>query len=121
VSLMNNTFDPIQLWKSWYDVVEKTWGKSLDDWVKTEEYAAWTGQLQKWFFYSQDHYKKAIDQILNENHLPNKDELARVAQLVIQLEEKVEKMDERIDDEVLVELQSIRHAVDRIAAVSVNK
>ncbi|WCK53380.1 hypothetical protein PP175_18780 [Aneurinibacillus sp. Ricciae_BoGa-3] len=119
MSLMNNTFDPIQLWKSWYDVLEKTWGKSLDDWVKTEEYAAWTGQLQKWFFYSQEQYKKTMDQILNDNNLPNKDELARVAQLVIQLEEKVEKLDDRFDDELLTELQSIRQAVDRISIASV--
>lgn len=104
----NQTFDPVQMWKSWYDLVEKTWGKSMDDFVKTSEYSAMVGEYQKWFFYSQEQYKKWMDQFLNENNMPSKEEIARVAQLVIQLEEKVEKLDERLDDEVMARLDEIK-------------
>ncbi|WP_027417811.1 hypothetical protein [Aneurinibacillus terranovensis] len=118
--IVNQTFDPIQVWKSWYDMVEKTWGKTIDDWVKTDEYAAWVGQLQKWFFYSQDHYKKTVDQILAENNLPSKDEIARLAQLVIQLEDKVEKLDDRLDDELFPKLHAIHAAVDKLTTAGEN-
>ncbi|MFT9849331.1 hypothetical protein [Aneurinibacillus sp. REN35] len=109
----NQTFDPVQMWKSWYDLVEKTWGKTMDDFVKTSEYSTMIGEYQKWFFYSQDQYKKMVDQLLTENNLPNKDEIARLAQLVIQLEEKVEKLDERLDDEIITKLDEIKAALDK--------
>lgn len=109
----NQTFDPVQMWKSWYDLVEKTWGKTMDDFVKTSEYSTMIGEYQKWFFYSQDQYKKMVDQLLTENNLPNKDEIARLAQLVIQLEEKVEKLDERFDDEIIAKLDEIKAALDK--------
>ncbi|WP_052947637.1 hypothetical protein [Aneurinibacillus tyrosinisolvens] len=111
--LSDQTFDPVQMWKSWYDMMEKTWGKSMDDWVKTNEYSALMGEYQKWFFYSQDQYKKMADQVLYENNIPNKNEIARVAELVIQLEEKVEKLDERLDDDILTELRALREAVEK--------
>lgn len=109
----NQTFDPVQLWKSWYDLVEKTWGKTLDDFIKTSEYSAMVGEYQKWFFYSQDQYKKMVDQVLAENNLPSKEEIARVAQLVIQLEEKVEKLDERLDDEIVAKLDDIKKLLQK--------
>jgi polyhydroxyalkanoic acid synthase PhaR subunit len=109
----NQTFDPVQLWKSWYDLVEKTWGKTLDDFVRTPEYSSLVGEYQKWFFYSQEQYKKIVDQLLSENNVPNKEEIAHVAQLVIQLEEKVEKLDERLDDEILVKLDEIKEALEK--------
>lgn len=111
----NQTFDPVQMWKSWYDLVEKTWGKSLDDFVKTSEYSAMVGEYQKWFFYSQDQYKRWMDQFLNENNMPSKEEIARVAQLVIQLEEKVEKLDERLDDEIITKLDEIKATLEKPA------
>jgi polyhydroxyalkanoic acid synthase PhaR subunit len=109
----NQTFDPVQMWKNWYDLVEKTWGKTIDDFIKTTEYASLVGEYQKWFFYSQEQYKKMMDQVLHENNLPSKEEIARVAQLVIQLEEKVEKLDERIDDEILTKLQEIKGVLEK--------
>lgn len=109
----DQTFDPVQMWKSWYDLVEKTWGKTMDDFVKTTEYSSMMGEYQKWFFYSQDQYKKMVDQVLHDNNLPNKEEIARVAQLVIQLEEKVEKLDERVDDEILAKLDEIKGMLDK--------
>jgi polyhydroxyalkanoic acid synthase PhaR subunit len=109
----NQTFDPVQMWKSWYDLVEKTWGKTIDDFIKTTEYASLVGEYQKWFFYSQEQYKKIMDQVLHENNLPSKEEIARIAQLVIQLEEKVEKLDERIDDEILTKLQEIKEVLEK--------
>ncbi|CEH28478.1 hypothetical protein [Aneurinibacillus migulanus] len=111
----NQTFDPVQMWKSWYDLVEKTWGKSLDDFVKTSEYSAMVGEYQKWFFYSQDQYKRWMEQFLNENNMPSKEEIARVAQLVIQLEEKVEKLDERLDDEIIAKLDEIKATLGKPA------
>ncbi|MED0675686.1 hypothetical protein P4S93_01375 [Aneurinibacillus thermoaerophilus] len=109
----NQTFDPVQMWKSWYDLVEKTFGKTIDDFIKTTEYGSMIGEYQKWFFYSQEQYKKMVDQILNENNLPSKEEIARVAQLVIQLEEKVEKLDERLDDEILSTLNEIKETLKK--------
>ncbi|ERI10491.1 putative polyhydroxyalkanoic acid synthase, PhaR subunit [Aneurinibacillus aneurinilyticus] len=117
----NQTFDPVQMWKSWYDLVEKTWGKSMDDFVKTSEYSAMVGEYQKWFFYSQEQYKKWMDQFLNENNMPSKEEIARVAQLVIQLEEKVEKLDERLDDEVMARLDEIKTTLEKSAKSSAKK
>ncbi|MBN6186091.1 hypothetical protein JQN58_03695 [Aneurinibacillus sp. BA2021] len=117
----NQTFDPVQMWKSWYDLVEKTWGKTMDDFVKTSEYSTMIGEYQKWFFYSQDQYKKMMDQFLMENNMPNKDEIARVAQLVIQLEEKVEKLDERLDDEIVAKLDEIKAALDKSTKVTAKK
>lgn len=104
-------FDPFQIWKSWYGVLEQTWGKSLDEWVKTEEYSIWTGELQKWFFYTHEHYKKTVDKILAENNIPNKEDISNIAQLIIQLEEKLEKLDERIDLEILPQISLFKEAV----------
>jgi polyhydroxyalkanoic acid synthase PhaR subunit len=108
MTINSTTFDPIQIWKSWYEAMEQTWGKSLDEWVKTEEYTIWIGEIQKWFFYTHENYKKTVDQILAENNIPSKKDISTIAQLIIQLEEKIEKLDERLDSEVLPQISSIK-------------
>lgn len=113
MTINSTIFDPFQIWKSWYELLEQTMGKSLDEWVKTEEYSVWIGELQKWFFYSHDHYKKTVDQILTENNIPNKNDIATIAQLIIQLEEKLEKIDERIDLDILPQLTLIKNTTNK--------
>lgn len=113
MTINSTIFDPFQIWKSWYELLEQTMGKSLDEWVKTEEYSIWIGELQKWFFYSHDHYKKTVDQILTENNIPNKNDIATIAQLIIQLEEKLEKIDERIDLDILPQLTLIKNTTNK--------
>lgn len=113
MTINSTLFDPFQIWKSWYEMLEQTMGKSLDEWVKTEEYTIWIGELQKWFFYTHDHYKNTVDHILSENNIPNKNDIATIAQLIIQLEEKIEKIDERIDLDILPKLALLKNITSK--------
>lgn len=89
--------DPFTLWKKLYDQTEEQWGKTLGETVKTESFSAWLGFMQKQMLEYQDAVRKTTERYLEHAHLPSKQDLANLAELIINVETKVDALDAKLD------------------------
>lgn len=115
---MEQVFNPFQLWKKAYDYAEQNYSETIQKNMQEEAFASWIGACQQWYLYWQDMQNKSLEQFLRASNLASKEDLARVSSLVLQLEEKLESMEEKLDEQVLDELKAIRDTLDQIKATS---
>ncbi|MDT8860149.1 polyhydroxyalkanoate biosynthesis repressor PhaR [Alkalihalobacillus sp. MEB130] len=93
--------DPFALWKSMYEQTESNLSDAIHETLKTEEYAEYLGHLQSGYLQYQQFVQNATDTYLKQMNVPTREEISSVASLIINLEEKVENLDEKIEDELL--------------------
>ncbi|MFY0543300.1 polyhydroxyalkanoic acid synthase subunit PhaR [Brevibacillus sp. H7] len=89
--------DPFTLWKKLYDQTEEQWSKTLGETIKTESFSAWLGLMQKQMLEYQDAVRKNTERYLEHAHLPSKQDLANLAELIINVETKVDELDAKLD------------------------
>lgn len=115
---MDLQINPFQFWKQVYDYAEQNYSETIQKNMQEEAFASWIGACQQWYLFCQDMQNKSLEQFFQMTKLAGKEDLAKVSSLVIQLEEKVEALDEKIDDELLEELKAIRETLDQIKATT---
>ncbi|MEH6940552.1 poly(R)-hydroxyalkanoic acid synthase subunit PhaE [Bacillus sp. JJ722] len=95
------TMDPFSLWKSLYDKTEGNLSEVINETLKTEAFSEWLGQVQSGYLQYQELVQNSTDVYLKQINMPTREEISSIASLVIQVEEKVESLDQKIDDELL--------------------
>ncbi|MCL7745745.1 poly(R)-hydroxyalkanoic acid synthase subunit PhaE [Halalkalibacter alkaliphilus] len=95
------TLDPFALWKSMYEQTESNLSDAIHETLKKEEYAEYLGHLQSGYLQYQQFIQSATDAYLKQINVPTREEISSIASLIINVEEKVENLDEKIDDELL--------------------
>ncbi|WP_203361481.1 poly(R)-hydroxyalkanoic acid synthase subunit PhaE [Bacillus sp. REN10] len=93
--------DPFAVWKSFYEKTEASWNDVLHETMQQEAYAEWMGQTQSAYLQLQDLIQKTADAYLKQMNMPTREEISSVASLIINLEEKVENLDQKVEDEIL--------------------
>jgi polyhydroxyalkanoic acid synthase PhaR subunit len=89
--------DPFTLWKKLYDQTEEQWSKALGETVKSESFSAWLGFMQKQMLEYQDAVRKTTERYLEHAHLPSKQDLASLAELIVNVDTKVDELDAKLD------------------------
>jgi len=89
--------DPFTLWKQLYDQTEEQWSKTLGETVKSESFSAWLGLLQKQMLAYHDAVRKTTEHYLGHAHLPSKQDLVNLAELIVNVEAKVDELDAKLD------------------------
>jgi polyhydroxyalkanoic acid synthase PhaR subunit len=98
--------DPLRPMREAYEQVVEGWSKAMEQMVASEEFASASGEFLKRYVAMQESLRTASRAAAESVHFPTTDDLARLAQLVINVERKVDE----ISDEA--------HAVaERLAAV----
>ena len=98
--VIDQKFDPLQAWKNAYEQTETFWGKALNETIKTEEYSAWMGSVLDLNLFYQKALNDTTKNYLEQVNVPTKEDIARVATLVINLENKVDNIEEFLEDKV---------------------
>lgn len=93
-----NISDPFTLWKSMYEQTEAKLSESIHETLKTEEYAEMLGHLQSGFLQYQQLIQTTTDAYLKQINVPTNEEISNIASLIINLEEKMESLDEKIEE-----------------------
>lgn len=92
--MIDQKFDPLQAWKEVYEQTETFWGKALNETIQKEEYSAWMGSVLDLNLFYQKMLNDVTKNYLEKVNIPTKEDIARVASLVINLENKVDNIEE---------------------------
>ena len=113
------TLDPFSIWKSVYDQTEKNMNEVIHETLKTEAFSEWLGQVQNTYLQYQQLVQKSTEEYLKQVNMPSREEVASLANLIINIEEKIENIDQKIDDELIdspmnAEINKLKASVSKL-------
>ena len=73
----------------------------MNETLQTETFAEWLGQVQSAFLQYQKFFQNASETYLKQMSIPTREEISNIASLIINVEEKLESLDEKVEDELL--------------------
>ncbi|MGH2499123.1 MAG: hypothetical protein ACRDF0_03410 [Candidatus Limnocylindria bacterium] len=91
------TSDPFALWRQWYEANEKAWGRAAAEGSDTEAFAQMQGKMLETFLAFQKSARDAATAQLQSLNVPTRDDIARLGELIVGLEEKVDQIGDRLE------------------------
>lgn len=90
--------DPSTFFREWYNATSEAWSKAAEEAVGSEQFM----ELNKRFLESYATFSKAW-RLANEEYfrnlqLPTRSDITRVAELVVALEEKIDRIEDTLED-----------------------
>lgn len=91
-----NYMDPFAVWKSIYTEMEPTISQSMQKWLESDDYAAFSGKLLTASLQMEHIMRKNAEQLLQTYNVPTKNDFGRMMDLIIGVEAKVDAIEERL-------------------------
>ena len=88
--------DPFELWRQIYDTNERAWSAILERTVNNPAFAESTGKVLETFLSAQKTVRENMRSYLEQINLPTREDIARLGELIVALEEKVDQLDDRL-------------------------
>jgi polyhydroxyalkanoic acid synthase PhaR subunit len=85
--------DPFTLFKQWYDATSETWSKAVGDIIGSDKFMQMASQFLESYTSFARTFHRASEEYFSNLQLPTRSDIARVAELVINVEEKVDQLD----------------------------
>jgi len=92
--------DPFKMWKDMYDQTESNWNQAIQESLKKESFSEGMGETLNFYLQFKELAKKTTESYLQEVNIPTRGDLADVASMIINLEEKVDNLDEKFEGEL---------------------
>ncbi len=86
--------DPVRVFLRWYNATNETWSRVADDLLKSEEALEANRRFLESYSRSYRELRRASEEGLKNLQLPTRSDVARVARLVVGVEEKVDRIEE---------------------------
>jgi hypothetical protein len=87
---------PFELFKQTYDRAAESWAKSMEQFISTEEFASAAGAFMERYANVQEAMRKAAEASFEQLPVPSKEDVARIAQLVINVERKLDEVSDSV-------------------------
>lgn len=94
----NISADPFAIFKQWYDATSESWSKTVGEAIATEQFAEAIGRFLDSFTSFTIMFRRANEQYFSNLQLPTRSDIARVATLIVNLEEKVDRIEDALMD-----------------------
>ena len=104
--------DLAELWKEMYFATEGDWAKTMKSFISTETFVAMLDKTLEQYLAMSKISRQQMDKISEKGIVPNKKDIARVAELVISLEEKIDMMEFQFFDNFNKMTDSVIKMVD---------
>lgn len=91
------TPDPFKTWKELYDRSEELWSKPMQEMLGTESFVRWMSASRERTLSQQQMSRESLEKHWDSLRLPTKTDLSRLAGQIVDLEAKVEALDDRLD------------------------
>ncbi|TQR11001.1 polyhydroxyalkanoate biosynthesis repressor PhaR [Psychrobacillus soli] len=91
------SYDAFTMWKNVYEKTESTWRDAIQDTLGKESFAESLGQIQSQYLQYQGLVNKLTESYLKQLNLPSREETSNIASLVINVESKVDDLEDQMD------------------------
>jgi polyhydroxyalkanoic acid synthase PhaR subunit len=88
--------DPFEAWRKFYEANEQIWSKAARETTNTEAFAEAQGRMLETFLAFQKTARDTMSAQLATMNLPSRDDVARLGELIVGLEEKVDRLEDRL-------------------------
>jgi len=88
--------DLYALWRQLYDANEKVWSQATGEFMESQAFAQWQGRMLETFLAFQKAWKDSATAQLQAANIPTRDDIARLGELILGLEEKVDQLADRV-------------------------
>ena len=89
--------DPFEVWRQLYDANERTWSAALEQAMGSKEFGDSSGKLLETMLAAQKSVRDNMRTYLETMNVPTREDIARLGELVIGLEEKIDQVIDRLD------------------------
>lgn len=89
--------DAFKIWKDLYDKTENTWSEAIQESLGKESFSEGLGQTLNGYLQYQEFVTQTAESYLTQLNMPSRDEVANVASLVINTENKIEQLEDQIE------------------------
>lgn len=113
----NTSFDAFTLWKNLYDQTENAWRDVIEQTLEQKSFAEGLGQVQDQYLQMQGVINGMTESYLKQMNMPTRDEIAQVATLIINVDAKVDDLDDSLDASTAdyrKELDTLKRTVTRL-------
>lgn len=91
-------FNPMELWKDFYNQSESYWGNVLDEKMKEEYFSEWMGKVLEMNLQVKKILNETTESYLSQVNLPTQNDLSNIATLVVNVDSKVDSLEELIEE-----------------------
>jgi polyhydroxyalkanoic acid synthase PhaR subunit len=88
--------DPFALWKQIYEANERAWSTALERAMSSPAFAETQGKVLETFLQAQRAVRDQMRSYLEAVNVPTREDIARLGELILGLEEKVDQLDDRL-------------------------
>jgi polyhydroxyalkanoic acid synthase PhaR subunit len=88
--------DLFAMWRQLYDANEKVWSQASGEFMESPAFAQWQGKMLETFLGFQKAWKDSATAQLEAANIATRDDLVRLGELIVGLEEKVDQLADRI-------------------------
>lgn len=89
--------DPFEMFREWYDITSKPWSRTVEENLASEQFLAFAEPGLENYSYLIRTFRRASEAYFKTLQLPTLSDIARVAELVVGLEEKVDTIEDTIE------------------------
>ena len=89
--------DPFTLFKEWYDATSDQWSKAVEETLSSQQFLESTRPFLESYASIALAFRRANEEYFKRLQLPTTSDIANVAQLVINLEEKIDKTEDLLE------------------------
>lgn len=110
-------FEPFSMWKDMYEHTEKAWNDVIQDTLGKESFSEGLGQIQSSYLQYHEMISNLTEAYFKQANIPTRDEVASVASLVINLEDKIDNIDDQLyenSETVTKEINQLKRSVGNL-------
>ncbi len=105
----SNSFDAFTLFKELYNQTESAWRDVIQETLEKPSFSENLGNVQTTYLQYQELVNKMTENFLKQANIPSKETIADLASLVINVESKVDNLEELLED------QTINDEIDQLS------
>jgi polyhydroxyalkanoic acid synthase PhaR subunit len=90
--------DPFEMWRQLYDANERAWTSAIEQAMGRPEFSESSGRMLESVLAAQKAVRENMRTYLETINVPTREDIARLGELVVGLEEKVDQVLDRLDE-----------------------
>lgn len=115
--MTQSSFDVFAMWKDIYEKTESAWHDAIQETLEKKSFAESLGQIQSQYVQYQELVNKMTESYLKQANIPTRDEIANVASLIINVDAKIDQLEDEFDDQnerVFKEIDALKKSVSSL-------